>query len=299
MAASPSVDNLRCFVEAAHLSSFRAAARAVSLSPAALGQRIRQLEEQIGTKLFHRTTRAIVLTEAGLNLLPHAERALVAVQDCVRAARGDLGDLPVELVVGTRYELGLSWLIPMVSKLEKKHPGLTLHLYFGSGPDLVMRARNLSIDCAVTSTRLTDPKLESARLHPERYAFVGQRTLLSQRPLTGPEDSTGHTLIDTTANVALFRYWRDAPGGIDSLQFSRVLHMGTIAAVRYLVLQGHGVAVLPEYFVAKDLQAGRLVRVLPEVEPLSDYFRLIFRADDPRRSMYMSLAETMRDLPIR
>jgi hypothetical protein len=62
----PSFESLRCFVEAARLLNFRAAARAVALTPAALGQRIAQLEAQIGQTLFHRTTRRVTLSEAGL-----------------------------------------------------------------------------------------------------------------------------------------------------------------------------------------------------------------------------------------
>ena len=59
MTILPSLDNLRCFVAAAQSSSFRAAARVVALTPAALGQRIKQLEEQIGVPLFERTTRRV------------------------------------------------------------------------------------------------------------------------------------------------------------------------------------------------------------------------------------------------
>lgn len=129
----PATDSLRCFVAAARLLNFRAAARTVALTPAALGQRIRQLEEQIGASLFHRTTRSVVLTEAGLSLLPHANAALAAAEDCLRVARG--GASPVELVLGTRFELGLSWIQPQIPRLQRERPGLTLHLYFGSSTD--------------------------------------------------------------------------------------------------------------------------------------------------------------------
>ena len=295
----PSATALRCFVQAARLLSFRAAARAVALSPAAFGQRIRQLEDELGAALFHRTTRSVVLTEAGLNLLPFAERALDALEDCSRAGRGELGPAPLELVLGTRHELGLSWIAPMHPHLEACRPGLTCHLYFGSGSDLMLRVRTLEIDCAVSSARITDPKLDSFRLHEERYVFVGHPKLLQGAPLRGPADAARHVLIDTTEELPLFHYWRDAPGGIDSVDFGSVLRMGTIAAIRHLVLRRRGVAVLPEYFVAKDLAARRLARIMPGVEPLSDHFRLVFRRDDPRRTHFQALAEEMRRHPLR
>lgn len=291
-------DSLRCFVEAARLLNFRATGRAVGLTPAAVGQRIRQLEELLGVKLFHRTTRAIVLTEAGLAMLPYAERALEAGAACIKAARGDLGPPAMELTLGTRHELGLSWVVPALPKLRAAHPGLTLHLYFGSGPDLLLRVRSLDIDCAVTSSRLSDPKLEAVRLHEETYAFVGQHKLLADKPMRRSEDAARHVLIDTNEALPLFRYWRDAPGAFDSLAFGSVLRIGTISAIRQLVLQGEGLAVLPHYFVRDDLDAKRLARVFPRVKPLTDSFRLVYRADDPRASVYAGLAGTLRSWPL-
>src|SRR3989442_203920 len=145
------LESLRCFGAAARLLNFRAAARSVALTPAALGQRIRQLEEQLSVPLFHRTTRKVFLTQAGLALVPSAERALAASEECARAARGEIDPAPLDLVVGTRHELGISWLLPMLADLRAVRPGLTLHLYFGSGADLIIRARTLEIDCAVGS----------------------------------------------------------------------------------------------------------------------------------------------------
>jgi LysR family transcriptional regulator, glycine cleavage system transcriptional activator len=74
---------------------------------------------------------------------------------------------------------------------------------------------------------------------------------------------------------------------------------GTIAAIRDAVLGGGGVAVLPRYLVAADLAARRLVPLLSKIEPLHDYFRLFFRADDARRSSYETLAAAMLRAPLR
>ena len=296
--ALPSLEALRCFAEAARLLNFRAAARSVGLTPAALGQRIRQLEDMLEVKLFHRTTRTVTLTEEGLALLPYAHRTLEAAADCVRAGRGEVGPPPMELTLGTRHELGLSWVVPILPRLRRAQPGLTLHVYFGSGPDLVHRVRSLQIDCAVTSAVLTDPKLDGLKLHEERYVFVGAPRLLKQTPLDGPGDAARHTLVDVTADLALYRYFRDGSGAPE-MQFGHVLRMGTIAAIRHLVLRGEGVAVLPEYFVQPDLDQNRLERVLPEVQPAADYFRLVFRSDDPRRSVYERMVHAMLQEPLR
>ncbi len=293
-----SSDSLQCFLEAARLLNFRAAARAVALTPAALGQRIQQLEGQLGTRLFARTTRRVMLTEAGRNLVPYAERALSAAYDCERAGRGDLAPPPIEITLGTRHELGMSWIVPMRAVLQTKQPGLTLHLYFGSSADLLGRVRAGEIECAVGSMRITDPKLDALRLHREDYVFVGAPELLRSAPLSRASDALHHTLIDTHVELPLFSYFRAAPKGGERLRFGRVVRMGTIAAVRELVLTGEGVAVLPKYLVDGDLARQQLRRIFTGVPLAPDYFRLIFRGDDPRRSLYEALARNMATVPL-
>ena len=106
-------------------------------------------------------------------------------------------------------------------------------------------------------------------------------------------------LLDATADLPLFRYWRDAPGGGDVLAFGRVVRLGSIEAIRRRLLDGAGVAVVPAYLVQEDLRARRLRRVFSSVEPQHDWFRLVFRADDPRRAAYALLADAMREAPLR
>ncbi|AKT43894.1 LysR family transcriptional regulator [Chondromyces crocatus] len=286
----PSIDSLRCFVAAARLLNFRAAARVVALSPAALGQRIRELEEGLGTPLFRRSTRSVSLTEAGLSFLPAAERCLDAARDCVRAARGEIGAPPMEITLGTRHELGMSWLVPQLDAIAQAFPTLDLHLYFGAGGDLLRRVHSMEIDCAITSSRFTDPKLDAVRLHREEYVFVGAVRLLAERPLSREAHAEAHTLLDGGRELPLFRYWRDAPGGGDRLRFKQIVRLGGIEAIRQRVLDGAGVAVLPAYLVREDLAARSVRRIFPSVKPLDDWFRLIFRNDDAKRPMYEKLS---------
>jgi DNA-binding transcriptional LysR family regulator len=296
----PSIDSLRCFAEAARTLNFRAAARSVALTPSALGQRIRQLEEQLGQELFVRSTRRVALTRAGRDLVPYAERALASVGDCVRAAHGKAAAAPIDLVVGTRHELGMSFLLPLLPALEAAHPGLTLHLYFGSSTDLLVRVRSLDIDCAVGSMRVTDTRLDALPLDAEEYVFVGQPRLLARKPLRRLADATAHTLVDAHADLPLLGYLRSAAApGVDRVRFARIVRMGTIDAIRACVLRGVGVAVLPRYFVARDLAAKRLVRVLPSIDLARDHFRLIFRRDDARRGLFEELAARLRSAPLR
>src|SRR5436190_772205 len=179
----PPLDSLRCFVEGARLLNFRAAARVVALTPAALGQRIRQLEDIVGRPLFTRTSRKVVLTEAGLSFLPYARDALAAAERCLQAGRGELGPVPQEVVVGTRHELGMSWVVPMLPLLRKVHPRVTFHVYFGSGDDLLRRVRGLAVHCAIGSMRAADPVIATVTLHPEAYVLVASPKLLREKPV--------------------------------------------------------------------------------------------------------------------
>ena len=294
----PAPDSLRCFVAAARLLNFRAAAKVVGLTPAALGQRIAQLEDQLGRPLFHRSSRRVALADAGLAFLPAAERALEGLAEALRAGRGDAGPAPMDIFLGTRHELGMSWIVPMLPRIARALPHLTFNLYFGSGTDLLLRVRSQEIHCAVGSMRAADPKIASARLHREDYVLVGQAALVGQRPLRRPEDAAAHALIDENPQLPLYAYWRDAPAA-PVLPFGRVVYRGTIAAIRHAVLAHEGLAVLPRYLVAADLAAGRLEELLPRVVPLHDHFRLFFRADDPKRSVYETLAEHMIKMPLR
>lgn len=294
----PSMDSLRCFVEAARALKFRAAARAVALTPAAFGARIRELERCVGAPLFHRTTRVVTLTEAGLALLPEAKACLASAERALRAARGETGPGDVEVVLGTRHELGLSWVLPQLRPLTRALPWLQLHLYFGSGPDLLMRVRTAEIDCAITSSRFSDPRLDAVPVHREDYVFVAASRLLRRVPFRRPEHAESHTLLDASAELPLFGYLRDVDGAT-ALRFKNVVRLGSIEAIRQRVLEEAGVAVLPAYLVADDLRRGKLVRLLPKVRPTSDYFRMVFRAQDPRRATFAVLAEEMAKTPLR
>jgi LysR family glycine cleavage system transcriptional activator len=183
--------------------------------------------------------------------------------------------------------------------LETSRPWLQVHLYIGSGPDLLLRVRTMEVDCAVTSSRLSDPKLDSFRLHREDYVFCGAATMLARNPFRRAEHAARHTLLDISNDLPLFKYWKDAPQGGDRLHFGRVVRVGSIAAIRLRMLAGAGVAVLPEFLIRGELKSGRLRAIMPGIKPMHDYFRLVFRTDDPRRSLFEWLAGALSERPLR
>jgi LysR family transcriptional regulator, glycine cleavage system transcriptional activator len=292
----PDLDSLRCFEAAAVALNFRRAARAVALSPAAFSDRIRQLEEQLGESLFQRSTRQVSLTRAGQELLPQARKVIAEAQRCF--ARPGAGAPPFELTVGTRFELGLSWLTTALGPLESARPDRTLHLRFGDSEDLLGHLRSGSLDCLISSVRLGIPGLRYELLHQEDYALVGSPALLARLALRGETDAARHTLLDNLPDLPLFRYFLDARPPGEAWSFAGVRFLGTIAAVKQRVLEGAGVAVLPRYFAAPDLKARRLREPLPRATLLSDHFRLIWRDGHPRESELRALAADLRARPL-
>ena len=287
----PSVDNLQCFLAAAERLSFRAAAAAMSLTPTAFGQRILQLEELTGRPLFERTTRRVTLTEAGAALVPVARDAVAQAQRCFDVVRGD-GAPSANFVVGTRFELGLSWLVPAVADLAVERPEWTIHLYFGSGQDILNRLLAGDVDAIVTSAPVARAGWVADVLHAETYVLCAAPALVAERPFERPADAAAHTLLDLDRTMPLSRYLGEA------LAFGDVRYFGTGGAAHRLVLAGHGVAVLPEYMVAPDLAAGRLVRLLGERKLLTDTFRLIYSQRSPVARTLRALAEMLRARPL-
>jgi len=289
------LDSLRCFDAVATTLNFRAAAGRVHLSPAAFSDRIKRLEDELGQTLLARTTRRVRLSDAGRRLLPLAREVLAGTERLRATAAGADRPLPFELLIGTRYELGLSWLCPALDPLQRARPDRTIHLSNGDSPDLRARLDRGELDAVVGSMRLTSAGLSYAPLHAEEYVFVGRGARVR-----GPDDAPALTLVDVSGDLPLFRYLLDALPGGAPWPFARTEYVGGIAAIRRRLLDGAGrVAVLPHYFIAADLRARQLTRLLPRVPIRSDLFRLIWRSGHPREAELIALADELRRIPLR
>ena len=291
------LENLRCFEAGAVHLNFRAAANQVGLSPAAFSERIRRLEDELGARLFARTTRKVKLTPAGERLLPQARKALGEVQRCADLLR-EGGPSPYELTLGTRFELGLSWVLPAIEAQSSRRPEQKLHLYFSEGPAILDALLRGSIDAVIGSMRLVSPRLHTVPLHEERYVFVAAPALLARSPLSRPEHAPAHTIVDINPSLPLFSYWQDQVPGEERWHFGGHQYMGAIAPIRQWVLAGRGVAVLPEYFAAPELAAGRLVQVLDHVESRTDWFRLVWLEGHMRSAELEEFGQFLRGRPL-
>ena len=244
--------------------------------------------------LAPRTTRSVALTDAGHALVPAARDAVAAASRCLDVVRGDAVIHP-NLLIGTRFELGLSWLTPGIAELARTHPDWRVELYFGSGPDIIQQLVSGAVDAIVTSAPLARTDLAHEVLHPEHYRLVAAPHLLAEHPFDHPTHSAAHVLLDVDPTLPLARYLTSvAP----PMSFADVRTCGTGGAVHQLARAGVGVAVLPEYMVRADLDDGVLVHLMPDIEPLSDTFRLIWRTTAGDRRGLRELARVLRDRPL-
>lgn len=290
--------NLRCFVAAATSTSFGAAARVVALAPTSLSGRLKALEESLGVDLFAKQGRKRRLTPDGERLLPVAQRILRDVDALPALVAAAPTQAPYALTIGTRFELGVSWLVPLLDALEDEAPERLLHLAFGNTPDLMRRLGD-DVDAVVTSARVAGERLASVPLHEERYAFVASPRLLKGTPLRRAGDASAHTLFDADSSLPLTRYFLDVSPAGEVWSFRRVQHLSSIAAIHARVRAGRGVAVLPRYLVEADLRARRLAVVLPRRVLARDRFRLLWRAGHPREDALRALAARLAAASLR
>lgn len=293
---APDLESLRCFVSVATRLNFRQAAADVHLSPAALSSRIRQLEDALGAALLTRTTRSVAVTEAGIRLLPHAKQLIASAEACKRVI-ASTETLPFELTVGTRFELGMSWVCPALPKLDATVPHRTVHIRFGDSSDLYRHLDAGEIDAIITSSNIATSKFAFETLHREHYVFVASPKLWPPKKRQAPLPTATWTLLDISPQLPLLRYLTDTHG-TSPWSFAGMRYLGSIAPIKEWVLRAAGVAVLPLYFVKTELAQRKLVPIVPSAKLSHDHFRLLWRQDHPRAADIAHLAQELRAIEL-
>ncbi|RUU52770.1 LysR family transcriptional regulator, partial [Mesorhizobium sp. M7A.T.Ca.TU.009.01.1.1] len=126
MAVPPSLKGLQAFEAAARTGSFAAAAEELSVSAAAVSQLIRTVEEQMGRKLFHRVNRRVVLTEAGVEMLPRLTMAFQEIGSVARQLGGDT--FRPRLVVSVPPSMAMGWLSQRLAGFASSHGAVDVSL---------------------------------------------------------------------------------------------------------------------------------------------------------------------------
>ncbi|MCR6631739.1 MAG: LysR family transcriptional regulator [Magnetospirillum sp.] len=268
--------DLGTFLVVARLRSFRGAATQLGVTASAVSHAIRGLEERLGVRLLNRTTRSVVPTQAGEQLLARLEPAFRDVYEGleeINATRDTpSGTLRLNVPRGAAHFV----IAPMVAAYLRAYPRMRLEII---AEDSLVDVVAGGFDAGVRFNESIPKDMIAVPLGPgQRFAVVGAPAYLAERGIPEkPEDLTSHTCIR----------WRFSTGGYYRWEFekdgeARVVPVDGPLATNdnHLVLQatldGAGLAFLFEQDAAPHLESGRLVRVLADWCPVFSGFYLYY-----------------------
>lgn len=250
------------FAAVARDSSFSEAARRLGVSAQAVTRGVAALEAKLGVRLFHRSTRAVALTNEGASLLPRIQRVLADLAEAERALAGARSEPQGLLHLTAPVTFGQLHVMPVVNSLLVAHPLLDVRLML---LDRNVRIIEEGIDAAVRIGQPADSSLRAIPLGSVRQVLVASPAYLAARGIpVRLADLAEHDLIASTGPRGAGE-WRFA-GRREGPERSR-LAVNSVAAALDAVEAGIGIANLLSYQAMEALAAGRLVEVLRPDRP--------------------------------
>ncbi len=256
----PPLNALRAFEASARHLSFKRAGAELNVTPAAISQQVKALEDFCGQPLFRRMTRAIALTDAGRAALPLLTEGFDRLDEAAERMRFDVED--ELLTVSVPPSFGAKWLIPRLSHFRAAHPDLDVRI---DATDMLADFAPGGAHLAIRYGRGDYPGLEVTCLLEETvFPVCSPKLLEGGPPLTEPPDLARHTLLhiewtklrDTSPS---WEMWLRA-AGVDGVDASRGLRFSAEVLAVEAAIAGQGVALTTSALVGDDLGSGRLVR---------------------------------------
>ncbi|MEZ5609797.1 MAG: transcriptional regulator GcvA [Rhodocyclaceae bacterium] len=277
----PPFPALRAFEAAARSLSFKAAAEELHVTPAAISQQVKSLEDYLGVRLFVRQTRRIVLTPEATAMLPKLQEAF----ECLAAAIGTTRRPGGTLTVSAAPNFAVRWLLPRLPEFSSAHPQINLRLSSSrnaiDAPMATAAAVNLDplASDSEVSIRFGSGALQGHRcdavLAP-RYTLVCSPALLTgKRPLRTPADLRWHRLIHDDSvpdepGKSGWEAWLEAAGA-QEVDAARGPRFGNTTLAIEAALGAQGVVLALRQLVSADVAAGRLATPF-DVEVSSRYY---------------------------
>jgi DNA-binding transcriptional LysR family regulator len=279
-AAMDQLDAMRVFVTVADTHSFAGAARLLKCSPAAVTRSIAALEQHLGARLLHRTTRSLRLSEAGERYLTDCRRILGALQEADAVASGAHVEPQGHLMVTAPVLFGRIHIAPLLLDFLQAHPRLSAQALF---VDRLVHLVDEGVDVALRIAHLPDSSLTAVKVGSVRRVVVASPDYLARcgEP-TSPDELGGHDAIGVSPSGGPFAPWRFAQPGdpkaelrtapTPRIQFTSNGNEVGIAAA----CAGRGLTRVMSYQVADDVAAGRLRVVLAPFEPAPIPVHLVY-----------------------
>ena len=286
------------FAQTARRGSFAAAARDLAVSPSTLAKSVARLETTLGVKLFHRTTRQVSLTADGERLFHRCERVLAEFEDLRADAAGTRAAPSGTLRVDLPIYYGRRYVMPLLARLQRAHPALTLEVRLQDGYGDLVRD---SIDLAVRMGELRDSSLVARRIDWQHIVMVASPAYVKAHGTPHRlEDLAGHRAVAfRIPSTGRSRPWQLRQGRRNvemhpthSVQLSDTETLGNAA------LLGMGIAQLPDYIVQDEVARGKLVLLLPEHQPAPMPISAVVpsgRLVPPRVRVLLEALESLRE----
>ena len=270
MARSLPLNALNAFEVAARHESFSKAADELNVTPAAVSQQIRMLEELMGVQLFHRLNRGLALTAAGKAGLTNLQDGFRNVNDAVNQIRSAPDKQSLDVWMAPSF--ASKWLMPRMRRFVDLHPEIDLHISASAelvdtdamSPSLTEDIlRTHDVDIAIRFGRGFYPGCLVERLMKVVALPLCSPALLkdSKKPLTRPADLVNHTLLhDETPYEGRpdWSSWLQAVG-VDSVDGTRGLSFNRVSLALAAAVEAQGVVLSLEQLAMDDLSKGRLV----------------------------------------
>lgn len=259
---------LRTFLAVAAELSFQKAAQALHVAPSTVTSRIMALEEELGATLFTRSSRQVVLTEAGQRLVPHALQVTELAARTRRAVSGEEDASEVRLRVSET--LGAFCLPPILRRFREACPATRVHLAVTSREGTASDLRRGRIDAALLlGEPFSAPGITVEALGREPLVvYTAPDGPLADSQDVGPDDLAGVPMVLTRHAWSVRSLMERVVGG-DGMDMPGRVECASAVIVRGCVMAGLGVSVAPHFFVARQARRG-LVRLLTwRGEPLS------------------------------
>ncbi len=251
---------LESFLAAARIGSFRGAARASFVSQPSLSARIKSLERELRTPLFHRMGRGVRLTDAGEALLPFAERVLEFIDKGRESVRHTLDEQEGTITIGSARTIGTYMLPPTLDRFQRRHPQVSARIRTGRSTEVLTMIIDGVVDVGL-SRGLVHPDVHSIYLYDEEIVLV-----------TYPEHpfaETGFARISEVARQPLILY---DPSSTYFLLINQACHeagivpkiettLDSIEATKRMVALGLGISFLPRSAIRGEVEMGRLTPI--------------------------------------
>ena len=266
---------LRAFEASARLGSYVRAADELAVTPAAVGQHVRTLEEYFGSPLFQRVGNKLVLTDAARAVVPDIKEAFDRLAQ-VASRLKDMRRAPL-VTITVSPSFAVKWLIPRLGSFRSAHPDIDVRL--DTTDRLVDLAReNVALGVRYGAGRYLG--LDSTRLLTEEVFPVCSPALLTgARGLEEPDNLAAVSLIHDTAAEArpsapTWRTWLEAIGS--TVDARRGLRVNSAVLALQAAIEGQGIALARSVIAAGDLREGRLIRPLRGACVTLDAYYLVY-----------------------